>query len=143
MTTVLSFAQKVTNENLQGTWEVAALDALNSQGIYLDVEKNDVNFSEQIKAQATPEQLAEAKQGLAPTLEMFKEMRMVINRNEIKQSMPGQEETGVFTLESEKEKQMLKIVYTDGIEDFVEVYFKDGKLYIDLREDGLFIYKKS
>ena len=45
MVTALSFAQKVTKENLQGTWQIVAIDILNTEGVYIDLVKDEVTFS--------------------------------------------------------------------------------------------------
>ncbi|RYJ42074.1 hypothetical protein [Flavobacterium beibuense] len=143
MTTTISFAQKLTDKDLQGTWNVVALDLLETEGIYFDLIKGDVEFSEAIKSQTPAEALEQAKVSIAPTITMLKEMKMIITGNNIQQYIPGEEVTGVYTLVNENEKQKLKIIYSDDTEDFVEVYMKEGKLYIDLEQDGLFIYKKG
>ena len=143
MTTAISFAQKLTDKNLQGTWNVVAVDLLETEGIYLDLIKEDVVFSEEVKSQAPAETLEQAKASMAPTITMLKEMKMIITGNNVQQFIPGEEVSGVYTLVNENNKQMLKITYSDDTEDFVEAYMKEGKLYIDLEQDGLFIYKKG
>ncbi len=143
MTTAISFAQKLTDKNLQGTWNVVAVDLLETEGIYLDLIKEDVVFSEEVKSQAPAETLEQAKASMAPTITMLKEMKMIITGNNVQQFIPGEEVNGVYTLVNENNKQMLKITYSDDTEDFVEVYMKEDKLYIDLEQDGLFIYKKG
>src|SRR5690606_7411687 len=143
MATTVGFAQKLTDKNLQGTWNLVALDALSSQGIYLDLTNDDVKFSEEVEAQAPPETLTQAKANLAPTIAMLKQMKMIINGNEIKQSVPGDEQTGIYSIVNEGEMQKLKIIYADGTDDNVEFYMKDKKLHVNLGEDGLFIYAKE
>ncbi|MFL9838680.1 hypothetical protein ABS768_14305 [Flavobacterium sp. ST-75] len=143
MATTVGFAQKITDKDLQGTWNLVALDALSSQGIYLDLANNDVKFSEEVQAQAPAEALAQAKESMAPTIDMLKQMKMIVNGNEIKQSVPGDEQTGIYSIVNEGEMQKLKIIYADGTDDNVEFYMKDKKLHVNLGEDGLFIYAKE
>ncbi|MEE1899201.1 hypothetical protein V1389_12680 [Flavobacterium rakeshii] len=143
MATTAGFAQKLTDKDLQGTWSLVALDVLSSQGIYLDLVNNDIKFSEELQSQATPEVIAQAKESMTSTVDLFKQMKMIINGNEIKQSVPGDEQTGIYSIVNEGEKQILKIIFEDGTDDYAEFYIKDKKLHVNLGPDGLFIYAKK
>lgn len=143
MATTVGFAQKLTDKDLQGTWNLVGLDVLSSQGIYFDLANDDVKFSEEVEAQAPPEAIAQAKESMAPTIAALKQMKMIVNGNEIKQTMPGDEEKGVYSIVNEDDAQKLKIIFADGTGDTANLYMKDKKLYIDLGEDGIFIYSKE
>ena len=143
MVTALSFAQKVTKENLQGTWQIVAIDILNTEGVYIDLVKDEVTFSDAIKSQATNEILEQVRSEFAPAIPVFKQVTMIVNNNEFTQSMPGQAEKGSYTFSEEGTVQFMLLNFENGTNDKVKISFKENLLYIDTSTDGIFVYKKA
>lgn len=140
--TTLSFAQKVTKDNLQGTWQIVAIDVKATQGIYVDFIKNDIEFSDAIKNQADEESLKQAKAEFAGTMEMLKLTKMVVNDAKLTMYTATDIQNSKYVITEKDGNQLLLLTFEGGTEDSVKTYFKDKLLYIDTVTDGIFIYKK-
>ena len=142
MTTTLAFSQKVTKENLQGNWKIVAIDILNSEGIYIDLIKEEVEFSENIKSQATDEELNMVKTEFKGTMEMLKQTTMSIDSDSFTMTVGTDLQKGKYNLAEKDGKQIILLTFDNGIEDNARTYFKDNLFYIDTTTDGIFVYKK-
>lgn len=142
MTTTLTFAQKVTKENLQGDWQIVALDLLNTEGVYIDLVKEDVTFSEAIKTQAFADVLEQVKGQFTAIIPVLKPMKMTITNDEFRQDVANESEKGKFALTEEGSDQMFVLDFENGTKDKVKISFKENLLYIDTVTDGIFVYKK-
>ena len=143
MATSMSFAQKVTKENLQGKWQIVAIDASQNGGVYIDLVKGDVEFSEAIKSQSTEEALNMAKAEFAGTIEMLKLTTMNIDNDIFTMAMATDVQKGKYSLGEKDGNQVIFLTFDNGTEDSAKTYFKDNLLYIDTVSDGVFIYKKA
>lgn len=139
----IATAQKVTESALQGKWKMTALT---TQGVSLDIEKQEVTIPEEMKAQLPPETIQQIETNMKQAAEPLSKSYMLVEKNSIKQVMGPQEENGTFTINDKESKQFLSTTLENGTATEAQIAMIDNKLHIT-QTDGTqvanFIYTKQ
>jgi hypothetical protein len=131
--TMAASAQKVTQENLQGTWKLAAF---NTSGIYLDLATGLVTISDELKSQLTPEMMTELNNSMKEGVEALRPSKVVFTGNNVDQNIAGQEKKGTFEIKDVNGEQHLISTYSDGTPSDTTIFIKDKQLHISKSEQG-------
>lgn len=127
-------AQKVTEKNLQGTWNIAVFDA---GGIYINMATDAITLSEELKSQLTPDMMTELDKNMKEGLPILKLSNITFTGNTIKQNIAGEEKSGTFIIKDLDGKQHIVYTYTDGTTSDTIIAIKDKKLHLSkVDQDG-------
>ncbi len=127
--TSAAFAQKITNKDLQGHWNIAAFSA---SGISYDLKTEAITLSPEMQAQAGPEALPAIKESMKQNAAQFNGAFVDFDGAFMKMAMAGGSETNVFSLTEKDGKQFLTVKGDDGISYDMPVALKDKKLFITI-----------
>jgi hypothetical protein len=125
--TSAALAQKITNKDLQGHWNIAAFSA---SGISYDLKTEEVTLSPEMQAQAGPEAMPAIKEGMKQNAAQFNGAFVDFDGAFMKMAMAGGSETNVYSLTEKDGKQFITVKSKDGIPYDMPVALKDKKLYI-------------
>jgi hypothetical protein len=143
MFTTIATAQKVTEQDLQGTWKMTNFSA---GGLMVDVPANKITLKPELESQLTPEQKQQMEEQMDLAMEMFKESYAYIEGKNLRQTMGGQEQKGTFTLKDQDGKQYIVLTVAEGATEDMLVSIKDKKLMISQGEGAEaaeFVYIKQ
>ena len=129
----LAQAQNLTEKDLQGTW---GLHSVYMSGITIEMATGGVTFSEEIKAQMTPEQQEMVRGQMAGARTTLKDGTAIFEGSNITRSLAGTTKKGTYTLKDVDGKQHLAITYEDGTASEVGIFKKDNLLYISAPQNG-------
>ena len=125
--TLVSTAQKFTQQDLQGTWK---LTSFSGGGMTIDVVKGKFDLSPELLSQLSESDKMQMDLGMAQAMEMFKESYAEFTGNSLKQNMGPAEHSGTFTLKEEGGKQFLVFTDTAGVTEDLGVSIKDKSLHL-------------
>lgn len=129
----LATAQKITEKDLQGTWNLAAF---NANGIQLDITTGTVNVSEELKSQLTPEMITELNDSVKEGIAVLKSSNVVFTGKNTKQNIAGQEKSGSFEIKDKNGEQYIITTYPDKTTSETTVTIKDKKLHLSKSDQG-------
>lgn len=129
----LATGQKVTEKDLQGTWNLAAF---NTNGLHIDVATGTVTVSEELKSQFTPEMMTEINDSVKEGVAALKSSNVVFTGKNTKQDIAGQIKSGTFEIKEINGEQYIITTYPDKTTSETAVAIKDKKLYISKSEQG-------
>lgn len=129
----IATAQKVTEKDLQGTWNLAAF---NSNGLHLDMATGTVTVSEELKSQLSPEMVAELNESVKEGIPALRSSNIVFTGKNTKQEIAGQVKSGTFIIKEINGEQYIITTYPDKTTSETGVAIKDKKLYISKSEQG-------
>lgn len=137
-------AQKLTEKDLQGSWNLAAVEA---SGMVIDVAKEKVTLPPETEAMLTEEQKAEMNAGMAQAMEMFRESHAKFEGKNFTQNM-GPEEIGkgTYTITQKDGKNIMTLTEAIGTPKEITISITDKKLRMEATEGGAvvaFVYTKQ
>ena len=138
----LSNAQESTQQSLQGKWTLIALDAMQSEGFYLDLANNSYEISDEYKKMITPENESNVKAAITEFTKRFKDNFVLFEQNNIHRVIAGDENKGTFIIKNNNDKSFLNINYNNNIKDSLEFFIKDERLHIIIDNEADFIFTK-
>jgi hypothetical protein len=134
-------AQKVTMENLQGTWKLSTYSV---QGVSIDVETGTISASKETETRTSPAFLAQIKENIKQYAEPIKTSYIYITGNNIRKIIADIVNDGPFTLKEKNGKQFIDANYDNGTTGQMAVNMIDGKPHItEARTQKEFIYTRQ
>lgn len=127
LATTFAFAQKITNKDLQGHWNMVAFSA---QGVQYEFASGQVEIPAEMKSQVDAQTLESIKGGMKQAADQFKGAYADFDGASIKMGMATSSETNLYTLTEKDGAQYLTLKQKDGSTREMPVVFKDKKLYI-------------
>lgn len=140
---ILASAQKITEKDLQGKWNLAVLT---TEGIHMDMITGVATLSEELKSELTPNILNQLNENMKQGIAILKSDTTLITGNAIKQYRNQYEKNGTFIIKDTDGKQYIQITFKDGSTVNPEVFIKEHKLHlieINPRETMEYIYLKK
>ena len=125
--TTIASAQKLTQNDLQGTWKMTSFS---SEGIHVDVPTEKVTMSKELESQLTAEMKQQIELSVLQSMEALKESFAYFNGNSIRQTMGPQEQAGTFTMKEADGKQFLALTLADGTTEDIAIVMKDKSLHL-------------
>lgn len=116
-------AQKITEKDLEGKWNVTRVEA---PTITLDYEKGTVELSPELQAMVPPEQLEEIRKTMAGPEGTGKPI-MEFAGGKMTYTMEGEREEKAYTLQYKDGKDVLNFENEEGL--YIEVSLSDGILH--------------
>jgi len=126
----VAHAQKITPQDLQGTWKLVSFDV---SGVLVNVTNAKITFSPELQKSVPAEELEKIKANMMQSMDAFKAASTVFEGNKITQTMGPKVNTGKFAIQDVGEKQFL-FINENGNEDDVKIYM-DGKLLHFIQAD--------
>lgn len=126
-TATFAFAQKITNKDLQGHWNMVSFS---TQGVQYEIATGQVDIPADMKAQVDAQTLESIKGGMKQAAEQFKGAYADFDGASIKMGMAASSETNLYTLTEKEGKQYLTLKQKDGSTREMPVVYKDKRLYI-------------
>lgn len=141
--TTISNAQKVTEQQLQGSWKMTGLT---TQGVHLDIENKTVNIPQEMKSQLPPESIQQIEANMKQAATSLKDSYMRIEQDKITQVAGPQEDSGTFKLVEHDNQQFMDITLSNGQSGQTPIAMIDKKLQVT-QSDGTqvvnFLYTKQ
>ena len=136
-------AQKITQQTLQGKWDLTALEARHSEGFYLDFIQEEVKFSPDFESGLDAEAKKNVIEGLKQIILVMKNATMSYTDNRFTRFIANENSEGTFSVIDKDGKTYLQAIDVTGKEETTEIYLKDGLLYINISNEALFIFTKQ
>ena len=128
-----SWAQKVTEKELQGKWKLISYTVTNAT---LDVETGKVTV---VNPNDTSASLKKDLEGFADDL---KTAYIEIQGNNFYQIITDAVKNGPFTLDEKNGIQSINAAFDDGTNEQLPFIMKEGNLHFKLRHNKTYVYKK-
>ncbi|PZR14576.1 MAG: hypothetical protein DI539_18855 [Flavobacterium psychrophilum] len=133
LVSVSAFAQKITSNDLQGSWK---LTGFNQNGITLDVTTGVTTVSPELKNQISAEMMTQIDESVKQILESLRASNVTFTNNNIVQNMGGTEKNGTYVIKDRDGHQVMTTNWNDKTTTETSVWIKDKQLYIFKYEQG-------
>jgi hypothetical protein len=122
---------KITYQDLQGNWKLIGFTVT---GITVDVVKQTVLFSNELKSKTPAAELEKIKAGMMQSMGAFKTAHTTFEENRITQTMGEKVNKGLYALKEAGEAQFL-FINDNGHEDDVKIYMENKQLHFIQADD--------